>query len=275
MGLKNETFKTVALFFICTLVFSWTIWLSVGFSGIDTTTAPGLLLMMLGGLSPSLFGIIFIIRNRTYSKREFINSFLSFRQIGLKNLAGLISIVLFTFLGSQFLDYVLFENIPSTQNLIRIISSPGPLIFFILTTIYSGPLTEEFGWRGFAGRKLIDRFGLLKTGLIIGTIWSIWHYPMLPFSGSYQIDNYWIYIPTRLIKEISITIIMLYFYSKTGKSVLAVMIIHGLTNGLVNLFYPITISANILHTILTATLAAAIVLFNRKEKPAWQNINQK
>ena len=44
-------------------------------------------------------------------------------------------------------------------------------------------LGEEIGWRGFLVPELSKITSFTKTALISGAIWSVWHYPLLIFSG--------------------------------------------------------------------------------------------
>jgi membrane protease YdiL (CAAX protease family) len=44
------------------------------------------------------------------------------------------------------------------------------------------PIFEEVGWTGFATPHLLERQGVLGTGLLIGVLWSIWHLPF--FAGT-------------------------------------------------------------------------------------------
>jgi membrane protease YdiL (CAAX protease family) len=36
-------------------------------------------------------------------------------------------------------------------------------------------ICEELGWTGFATPRLLERFSTLRTGLILGVIWVVWH----------------------------------------------------------------------------------------------------
>ncbi|MDX2058943.1 MAG: CPBP family intramembrane glutamic endopeptidase [Gemmatimonadales bacterium] len=51
----------------------------------------------------------------------------------------------------------------------------GPSTLLALTT---GPLGEEFGWRGFFLPRLLTRYSALGASVILGVIWSSWHYPL-------------------------------------------------------------------------------------------------
>ena len=37
---------------------------------------------------------------------------------------------------------------------------------------------EELGWTGFAQPRLRRRYGVVTTGLVMGLLWSAWHFPM-------------------------------------------------------------------------------------------------
>ena len=45
----------------------------------------------------------------------------------------------------------------------------------------TGPFLEELGWTGFALPRLRKRHGVLTTGLVMGLLWAVWHFPL--FAG--------------------------------------------------------------------------------------------
>jgi pimeloyl-ACP methyl ester carboxylesterase/membrane protease YdiL (CAAX protease family) len=49
------------------------------------------------------------------------------------------------------------------------------LLLISLAVGFSAGLFEELGWTGFAIPALRRRYGVLATGLVVGTLWSAWH----------------------------------------------------------------------------------------------------
>ncbi|RJT34931.1 CPBP family intramembrane metalloprotease [Mesorhizobium waimense] len=60
-------------------------------------------------------------------------------------------------------------NIPAMAEMLPIIA---------LYAVFSGPLGEEPGWRGFATPRLLAGHSALTGSLILGAIWAIWHVPL-------------------------------------------------------------------------------------------------
>lgn len=70
-------------------------------------------------------------------------------------------------------------------------------IISVITGVTYGPLIntfaalgEEVGWRGYMYPKLKEKFGVLKGRIVGGTIWGIWHWPIMIFAGYEYGKNY-------------------------------------------------------------------------------------
>lgn len=50
------------------------------------------------------------------------------------------------------------------------------------------PLGEEFGWRGFAHSRMLQRHGPVKGPLILGAVWGVWHlmYAITPEAAGFD-----------------------------------------------------------------------------------------
>ena len=62
-----------------------------------------------------------------------------------------------------------WSNIPAMSEMLPIIA---------LYAVFSGPLGEEPGWRGFAVPRLLAGHSALTGSLILGVIWAVWHFPL-------------------------------------------------------------------------------------------------
>ncbi|HEX9945030.1 MAG TPA: CPBP family intramembrane glutamic endopeptidase [Thermoanaerobaculia bacterium] len=43
----------------------------------------------------------------------------------------------------------------------------------------SSTLGEELGWRGLLSDRLLRKASFVRTSLLVGVIWSVWHYPLI------------------------------------------------------------------------------------------------
>ena len=59
----------------------------------------------------------------------------------------------------------------------------GLLLLGLAIGLGSSPFFEELGWTGFATPELRKRFGVLPTGLIMGVLWGVWHFPAFSATG--------------------------------------------------------------------------------------------
>ena len=79
---------------------------------------------------------------------------------------------------------------PALAGLLTFVSHPDDLLnqgrpnlmilvsAFTLMNFWTGPLAEEFGWRGYLLPKLEERLPTWLAGLLIGPIWAFWHLPL-------------------------------------------------------------------------------------------------
>jgi membrane protease YdiL (CAAX protease family) len=90
------------------------------------------------------------------------------------------------------------------------------------------PVFEELGWTGFAMPRLRERHGVLATGLLMGLLWGVWHYPF--FSGTTDASGI---VPAGLLVAILLfawlpayRVLMVWVYDRTG-SLLVAMLMHA------------------------------------------------
>ena len=122
---------------------------------------------------------------------------------------------------------------PTMDFMHAIIDNPLMLLLVLLISLISGPLNEEFGWRGYALDKLLVRFGFLGASAILGFIWGIWHLPwyFTPGQAQYNLlqDSVFhaiMFIPSVMMLSSWVTFV----YIKTKRSILAGALVHMFSN---------------------------------------------
>ncbi|MFV0469216.1 MAG: CPBP family intramembrane glutamic endopeptidase [Dysgonomonas sp.] len=109
------------------------------------------------------------------------------------------------------------------------------IIFFIAGIIAGSTINmvfafgEELGWRGLLLYET-QKLGFLKSSLIIGSIWGLWHAPLIMMGHNYPNHPY-IGILVMCLFTISITPIFIYIRLKT-KSIIGPSIFHGMINSM-------------------------------------------
>lgn len=110
-------------------------------------------------------------------------------------------------------------GLPSWSRLLRLL--PITLVFD------TGPLGEEFGWRGFALPRLLNRRTPLASAVILGAIWFAWHVPtfFVPTLSQSQLS-----IPLFFANSVALSIVMTWLYIRSGGDLLIMILVHVMAN---------------------------------------------
>jgi len=108
----------------------------------------------------------------------------------------------------------------------------------------TGPLGEEFGWRGFALPRMLDRRRPLAAAVILGVIWFAWHLPtfFIPTLSQSHLS-----IPLFLVNSVSLSILMTWLYLRTGGDLLLMILVHLIANysSSIGIPFPAEVSAQV------------------------------
>jgi len=111
-----------------------------------------------------------------------------------------------------------------------------PLLFHILFSITFGiviksifTLGEEWGWRGFLVTKLLQITSAVKTALLSGVIWAVWHYPMIMFADYNGRTPVWFSLVCFSVMIIGMSFLFTWMWIKT-KSIWTVVLLHASHN---------------------------------------------
>ncbi len=92
------------------------------------------------------------------------------------------------------------------------------LVFFVLA------IGEEAGWSGYALDPLQDRLGALPAGIVMGTVWALWH--LVP----YALANPPLWVAGQCATTVLLRVLMVWIYNNTGRSVFGMVVFHAMTN---------------------------------------------
>jgi membrane protease YdiL (CAAX protease family) len=111
----------------------------------------------------------------------------------------------------------------------EVLADLGALGFAVLLSFVL-PAVEEVGLRGYYLDALQERFSPTIAGLLNGGTWAVWHAPFVYFPGYYANTAFdpalWWWLPSIVLQ----TLIFVWVYNNTNRSILAILVIHGMMN---------------------------------------------
>ena len=234
MRKKWMSTKYLVLFFVLTLAWTWICGLIPVLLGI-TRTGLGTFIFYFGGGAPSVVALFLVCLTYPKDKKKdyFIRCF-SLRRAGWK--WPLITALVFTILSAISIAVgvgILGFEMPTMDYIKAIAANPLNILLVLLLSLISGPLNEEFGWRGYALDRLLVRFGFLKGSLVLGFIWAIWHLPwyFTPGQAQYNLLQDSVFHALMFIPSVMmLSVFVSFVYVKTGRSILAGALVHMLSN---------------------------------------------
>jgi membrane protease YdiL (CAAX protease family) len=127
--------------------------------------------------------------------------------------------------GALALSILLGNPAPEFAALAQPIALPIALVVIFFN---SGPLQEEFGWRGYAFENLRNKYDALTAAIIAGLMWGLWHLPLsfVPRAEDYYNRPFWGLLLTTTL----VGIILAWFYANTKGSIFAAMLGHTMFN---------------------------------------------
>lgn len=227
----------ITTFLLMTFVFSWILWaiLYGSYIGIINRVIyerGTLLIVCIGGFMPSTIAVI-------------ITGFI-YRKEGIKRLLkGIIKwrvnplfyfYVIFFWMGI-FYSSAVIDTLLGYKNKFSLATNPYYIIgLYIFITFLGGPLGEELGWRGFLLPRLQNKTNPFCASIIIGFIWTFWHWPLFFIPGTAQHEIPFILF---LLEFVCFATLITWVYNKTNGSLLLTILFHAALNtstGVINNF---------------------------------------
>lgn len=105
--------------------------------------------------------------------------------------------------------------------------------YYPFIVFFGGGLNEEPGWRGFAVPRLQPRFSPLVAGLIIGVIWSTWHFPL---HATGVVEGGLASFPFRFVYNVPLGVLFSWLYNRSGGNLFACVLLHASYNSASTIF---------------------------------------
>jgi membrane protease YdiL (CAAX protease family) len=145
------------------------------------------------------------------------------------------------------------------------------LSFLPITIMISG-LAEEPGWRGFALPRLQERYGPLLGTLLLGLLWSIWHFPL--FLTSWAPSHDLLTLITFTAAATAIAVIITWVFNHTRGSLLIAILLHGA----VDAYSPVVLFADprvstVLSTMIGFAAVALLLIIVTRGRLGYQHLS--
>lgn len=245
------------------LGWAYLFWVPILGSGESVWSFPNVLLFLVGGASPLLAGVtLAAVTGGQERLADLGRRLIDARRISLRWWF----VLLFFWLAFDLLMAGAAVALGATDGPLdiawSILSDPRQLAFMLLLS-FVFPAVEEIGLRGYWLDALQERFSPTISGLINGSTWAFWHAPFVWFPGYYANTTFnpelWWWLPSIVLQ----TLLIVWVYDETNRSILAALLFHGMMNltgellGLAPEVFPVSLLG-------TSLAALLLVLFWRK-----------
>jgi membrane protease YdiL (CAAX protease family) len=113
--------------------------------------------------------------------------------------------------------------------------TPAALLFYpaaYFSHFFFGPLFEESGWRGFALPRMQHRFGPFRGTLLLGLLWSAWHFFLyVPTWLQEGVGDVLAGVGTFTVTTTTMTFIFTWLFNNSKGSVMLAILLHGSVDG--------------------------------------------
>lgn len=266
----NKETRNLIFFFVATFIATWVTYFTIIFNGWNPYTFPGMVFLLIGGSAPSWVGVLMVFK--TYDREQRRNYFrgcVSFNQVKLPYWVFIIFVFPTIYAILIGVDVLMGGSLPGMVNLKAYLAQPAILPLALLLSFFSGPWSEEFGWRGYSLDPLLKRFGILRGSVILGFIWGIWHLPLffMPETWHGQMGFKFAGFWTFMLYSIGLAMMMTWVYLGTNRSILTGFLMHLASNFTGNTIYPYSERIEIMRMVVTVALGLTLcILLERKPK---------
>jgi uncharacterized protein len=134
-------------------------------------------------------------------------------------------------------------------------------VFPAVVVLLLSAVLQEVGWRGYAFPGLRSRHSLPTASLLFGTLWALWHFPLLFFAGTPPYEAFqqspW-YALNFYLGIIPVGVLISWFCAINGGSIVAATLFH-FSVVLSRELLAVTPVTRVIETVILAAVAAVVV----------------
>ncbi|MGA8113032.1 MAG: type II CAAX endopeptidase family protein [Actinocatenispora sp.] len=248
-------------FAVVCVALTWVPWAVLGALGTDIEHGAGLVVFGLAASGPSLAALVLWLRYRRTRRGAPVRFSWS---------GSLLAVVLGA-APSVLAAYCLHAGDPSVlwQHTTVVVAGAGGPLGALAYTMLSGPLSEEFGWRGYVQPRLRRHLDPVRTSLLLGIVWGAWHVPLflLPGTGQHAIGL--LSVPGALFFVMlpPLSYVALFVSERLRGGVLAAVLLHAAWNFADAAMPALGVTGNVIRTGCVVVAAGAAAFLWRRGAP--------
>ena len=247
-------------FFAVSLLLSWIPWIVLGVVDANVDEGLGALVFALAASGPSLAALVMLLRYRRTDRMP--------KHVTWSWGWPLTAVVLGC--APPVLAALLMgvDGIP--QHASSVIAGAGGPLGALAYTLIAGPLSEEFGWRGYMQPRLRRYYGRIAATVVLGTAWGLWHVPLFFLNGTGQHDKGLVSLEGLLffLGLFPLTYTILFVSERLRGGVWAAVLLHAAWNLSEELIPPLSSTGLWVELFLTALIAISVgLLWRRSPQP--------
>ena len=248
--------RRVAWFLVVCLLLSWMPWIGLGVVGANVDEGPGAPVFALAASGPSLAALVMWLRYRRSERMP--------RHVSWSWVWPPVTVVLGS--APPVLAALLMGVHGIPQHASSVIAGAGGPLGALAYTLLAGPLSEEFGWRGYLQPRLRRYCGRTAVTVVIGAAWGLWHVPLFFLEGTGQHDKGLLSQQGLLffLGLFPLTYTILFVSERLRGGVWAAVLLHAAWNLSEQLVPPLSSTGLWVEFFLTALVAVSVGLIWRR-----------
>jgi len=263
MNMLNQ-YKHPLLFYSLATLIPWACWFSAGYISHLPEAGPfdNELISTLGliGLSSPVLITWWLVTRNPSLRHDILARLLTLRGVKPRYLLFTLFFMLISILLAQAVSLLFGHSITQFQITGHFTFTSG--VFPVWLLLIVAPMLEELGWHSYGTDCLRNRFNLLKTSLIFGLYWGIWHIPLSSINNYYHsniVETGWIHGVNFLVSIFPFVLIMNWLYYKTGRNILITVIFH-ITAGYFNEIFATHPDSKVIQTALLTVFSIVLIV---------------